>query len=186
VNANVSIGRSIVHHERDRLVASPAPSCGGCACAGRARTACGAAPGDDRVLVVVGRIGESPMIGRVHFVKLLTGPRAIEAAYAIIVADGRRFFGPPTECPQELARGDRVEFDPDVHADPRGPIACRVRVLERAVSTPPETWLTDTILSCTACGASFTWTAGEQVFFRSRNFVPPRRCRPCRRRGRET
>jgi len=101
------------------------------------------------------------MIGTVDYVRRLGAPRASEAAYAIIVADGRRFFGPPTECPRELARGDRVEFDPDVHADPRGPIACRVRVLARAASPAPETLLPDAVITCLDCGVPFTWSSAE-------------------------
>ena len=121
------------------------------------------------------------MIGTVDYVRRLGAPRASEAAYAIIVADGRRFFGPPTECPRELAPGDRVEFDPDVHADPRGPIACRVRVLERAAAPPPDTRLTDVTIRCATCGTSFIWTSAERAFYRGRNFDPPKRCKPCRR-----
>ena len=122
------------------------------------------------------------MIGHLEYVKLLSGPRAGEAAYAVLRSDGgQRFFVPPTEAPAGLARGDRVTFDPDPHADPRGPVARRVKILARAASTPPETPLPDAMIRCASCGTPFTWSSGEQAFYRGRNFDPPRRCKPCRR-----
>ena len=133
------------------------------------------------------------MIGAIEFVKSLTGARAAEAAYAIIRSEaGGRFFVPPTEAPAGLARGDRVTFDVDRHADPRGPIAVRVRLLERAASPPaPDQRFPDVVLHCANCGDPFTFSSGEQAFYRGRDFDPPRRCKPCRRartgalRGRE-
>jgi hypothetical protein len=122
------------------------------------------------------------MLGHLEYVKLLTGPRAGEAAYAVIRADeGQRFFVPPSEAPAGLARGDRVTFDPDAHADPRGPVARRVRILARAVEPPPATTFTDTTITCSECRRPFGWSLGEQVFFRDRGFAAPRRCRDCRR-----
>src|SRR5690606_31414890 len=41
---------------------------------------------------------------------------------------------------------------------------------------------TDKVLSCVDCGASFTFTAGEQEFHASKGFSnEPRRCPNCRR-----
>ena len=41
---------------------------------------------------------------------------------------------------------------------------------------------TDKILTCTDCGAAFTFTAGEQEFHASKGFTnEPRRCPNCRR-----
>ncbi|MBN9493977.1 zinc-ribbon domain containing protein, partial [bacterium] len=41
---------------------------------------------------------------------------------------------------------------------------------------------TDKILTCADCGASFTFTAGEQEFHESKGFTnEPRRCPDCRR-----
>jgi CxxC-x17-CxxC domain-containing protein len=43
----------------------------------------------------------------------------------------------------------------------------------------------DTMLTCSDCGASFTFTAGEQAYFASHDLSEPRRCPACRatRRG---
>ena len=39
----------------------------------------------------------------------------------------------------------------------------------------------DRILSCVDCGAEFTWTAGEQLFFADKNFKnEPKRCKSCK------
>jgi hypothetical protein len=39
----------------------------------------------------------------------------------------------------------------------------------------------DQTLTCADCGESFTWTAGEQEFFREKGFTnPPKRCKECR------
>ena len=41
----------------------------------------------------------------------------------------------------------------------------------------------DRTLECVDCGASFTWTAGEQRFFEEKGFTnEPRRCADCRAR----
>ena len=40
--------------------------------------------------------------------------------------------------------------------------------------------LQDETLTCGDCGIQFTFTTREQVFYRERGFVPPRRCRICR------
>ena len=39
---------------------------------------------------------------------------------------------------------------------------------------------TDQTLVCRDCGREFIYTAGEQVFYAERGFVPPTRCVSCR------
>jgi len=39
---------------------------------------------------------------------------------------------------------------------------------------------TDQDLQCADCGSSFVFTAGEQQFFSTKGFTPPKRCKPCR------
>jgi hypothetical protein len=44
----------------------------------------------------------------------------------------------------------------------------------------------DQTLTCADCGESFTWTAGEQEFFREKGFTnPPKRCKGCRQAKKE-
>lgn len=44
----------------------------------------------------------------------------------------------------------------------------------------------DQNLTCSVCGKSFIFTAGEQDFFRQKGFVsPPKRCPDCRRERRD-
>jgi CxxC-x17-CxxC domain-containing protein len=39
----------------------------------------------------------------------------------------------------------------------------------------------DRILKCSECGADFVFTAGEQLFFRDKNFKnEPKRCKTCK------
>lgn len=39
----------------------------------------------------------------------------------------------------------------------------------------------DRTLTCVECGASFTWTAGEQSFYADKQFTnEPKRCRACK------
>jgi hypothetical protein len=39
----------------------------------------------------------------------------------------------------------------------------------------------DKSLTCSDCGATFTFTAGEQEFYASKDFTnEPKRCQPCR------
>lgn len=38
----------------------------------------------------------------------------------------------------------------------------------------------DQEIACQDCGKLFTYTAGEQEFFDSKGFTPPKRCKPCR------
>jgi CxxC-x17-CxxC domain-containing protein len=45
----------------------------------------------------------------------------------------------------------------------------------------------DRILTCANCGASFTFTAGEQEFYAQKGFVnDPKRCPTCRSERRDT
>ena len=44
----------------------------------------------------------------------------------------------------------------------------------------------DQTLTCIDCGEEFTWSAGEQEFFREKGFTnPPKRCRQCRQDKKE-
>jgi hypothetical protein len=43
----------------------------------------------------------------------------------------------------------------------------------------------DDILKCEACGASFTFTAGEAQFFLEHDLRVPKTCKPCRKSRRE-
>lgn len=40
----------------------------------------------------------------------------------------------------------------------------------------------DQILTCSDCSSTFTFTEGEQTFFKDKGFNPPTRCADCRRR----
>jgi DNA-directed RNA polymerase subunit RPC12/RpoP len=40
----------------------------------------------------------------------------------------------------------------------------------------------DQILTCSDCSNTFTFTEGEQTFFKDKGFNPPTRCPDCRRR----
>lgn len=45
----------------------------------------------------------------------------------------------------------------------------------------PAMEFSDRILKCTDCGAEFVFSAGEQAFFREKQFTnDPKRCRQCR------
>lgn len=44
----------------------------------------------------------------------------------------------------------------------------------------------DTTLTCGDCGAQFTFTAGEQEFYETKGFTPPKRCPACRQNKKET
>lgn len=66
---------------------------------------------------------------------------------------------------------------------------------EPAAATPPdapqeaepqESDFDEKILSCSSCGQDFRFSAGEQAFFAQRGFQPPRRCKPCRTKRRES
>jgi hypothetical protein len=44
----------------------------------------------------------------------------------------------------------------------------------------------DRQLTCADCNREFTWTAGEQEFFREKGFTnPPKRCKECRQAKKE-
>ena len=44
----------------------------------------------------------------------------------------------------------------------------------------------DQQMTCADCKRDFTWTAGEQEFFREKGFTsPPKRCRECRQAKKE-
>lgn len=44
-----------------------------------------------------------------------------------------------------------------------------------------KTESTDQLLTCVDCGQEFTWSAGEQDFFRDKGFTEtPKRCKACR------
>jgi hypothetical protein len=43
---------------------------------------------------------------------------------------------------------------------------------------------TDIDAVCQDCGKGYVFTAGEQAFFASKGFTPPKRCKPCRERNR--
>jgi len=44
----------------------------------------------------------------------------------------------------------------------------------------------DKSMTCSDCGASFTFTAGEQEFYESKGFTnEPKRCVPCRQAKKE-
>jgi len=40
----------------------------------------------------------------------------------------------------------------------------------------------DQILTCSDCSNTYTFTEGEQTFFKDKGFNPPTRCPDCRRR----
>ena len=40
----------------------------------------------------------------------------------------------------------------------------------------------DRTMTCSECSDEFTWTAGEQAFFRAKELQnPPKRCKPCKK-----
>jgi hypothetical protein len=40
----------------------------------------------------------------------------------------------------------------------------------------------DLMIECMRCRSRFIWSAGEQAWYRDRDLVAPRHCRPCRKR----
>lgn len=40
--------------------------------------------------------------------------------------------------------------------------------------------MTDKEMTCTKCGKTFTWTAGEQEFYAERGYSEPKKCKECR------
>jgi hypothetical protein len=45
---------------------------------------------------------------------------------------------------------------------------------------PEDKTYEDQPLTCSDCGGEFTFEAGEQEFFETQGFPPPKRCRTCR------
>ncbi len=46
--------------------------------------------------------------------------------------------------------------------------------------------LDDRLLHCLDCGADFTFTVGEQLYFASKKLSVPKRCPGCRRKRRNS
>lgn len=44
----------------------------------------------------------------------------------------------------------------------------------------PNEQFVDRDIKCADCSNDFTFTAGEQKFYREREYSDPRRCKPCR------
>lgn len=40
--------------------------------------------------------------------------------------------------------------------------------------------MSDKMLECQDCKQEFVFTEGEQEFYASKDFTPPKRCKPCR------
>ncbi len=43
----------------------------------------------------------------------------------------------------------------------------------------------DMMLECQDCKQEFLFEEGEQQFFESKGYTPPKRCRPCRKKRKE-
>ena len=43
----------------------------------------------------------------------------------------------------------------------------------------------DKTLLCGDCGQDFQWTEGDQEFYESKGFSPPKRCKPCREKRKQ-
>ena len=43
-----------------------------------------------------------------------------------------------------------------------------------------KTKFKDIKIECVDCGITFTWVAGEQLFYASKGLAQPKRCKPCR------
>jgi len=51
-----------------------------------------------------------------------------------------------------------------------------------ATATITANEVLDKVIHCVECGHDFTWTAGEQQFFRERGYkYAPKRCKDCKR-----
>lgn len=44
----------------------------------------------------------------------------------------------------------------------------------------------DKIIICLGCGREFVFTAGEQQFYSNKELVPPKRCKDCRQKRKES
>lgn len=42
----------------------------------------------------------------------------------------------------------------------------------------------DQVINCKGCGKDFVFTEREQNFFKEHNYLPPKRCFPCRKQRR--
>jgi NAD-dependent SIR2 family protein deacetylase len=51
--------------------------------------------------------------------------------------------------------------------------------------TESESYLRDVNLRCVDCSETFTWSKGEQVYYRDRSLSQPKRCLYCRLRRRK-
>lgn len=54
----------------------------------------------------------------------------------------------------------------------------KIEQKENPNTKPPE--FVDIKLKCVDCSKEFTWFADEQLYYRDRNLVPPKRCSTCR------
>lgn len=55
------------------------------------------------------------------------------------------------------------------------------RTMDAAATPSAESDFEDKAIECIDCTRDFTWTAGEQAFFRDKNLQnPPKRCKDCK------
>jgi len=55
------------------------------------------------------------------------------------------------------------------------------RVVDVATATNADTEFEDKTINCIDCNKDFTWTVGEQSFFRDKKLQnPPKRCKDCK------
>ena len=52
--------------------------------------------------------------------------------------------------------------------------------------TPSKDTPLDLEIDCVDCGKPFTWTGGDQLYFRDRELANPKRCMKCRKVKRDT
>ena len=93
--------------------------------------------------------------------------------------------GNADKLPERAEAADSAQAEPPPSSPPRRvfrPSASRAetgRAAGAAASASGE--FQDRMLTCADCGEDFTWSAGEQAFFRERGLTSePRRCKPCR------
>ena len=54
-------------------------------------------------------------------------------------------------------------------------------IVDASAVPPADGELADRPIVCNDCSKTFTWTAGEQAFFRDKNLQnPPKRCKECK------
>ncbi|HEY1646982.1 MAG TPA: zinc-ribbon domain containing protein [Terracidiphilus sp.] len=64
---------------------------------------------------------------------------------------------------------------------PNQQLCCEERCLMQMADSLSDLELNDKVLQCADCGADFVFTAGEQAFFRLKQFKnDPKRCQPCK------